>query len=868
MSDLNLSLNVDLSGLQESFRIIVRDWSQTAFTMRAQLEQAFVAAQIDKILGSKLTNLGEQGAQIAADLKNMFNQAFESLGPTATTRDAIQRVTQQLKEQTDLQNVLLQISKDKSTIDSQDYRMAVERTKVAAQELELMQGLNQSAAMAARNYQMIQKPFAEQAAISPFAGFSMLFGATAAVDAFARAMEGMSGATADANQQVTIIRRTAQDAIFSFMAARDVIRSFNIQMSATAALAVSGVAGALIGIIGMLGDIAINANKAAGAQAKANKEFEKFQKEVAEGKIEVEGSDQMEKLGEQITQRRDKIADLEQKLNESLSGGFAQAKTGLNLNTDAIKQQIEQEKKDLEPLVKKRDELLDMQYKAVEMLKNPKLIPLMTPAQLEMARRGLEESRLTMIPDTDKYKQNIELTKRANEELERRQQLTRPEKTISPEKQAKDELGELRKEAEVTELQYKNGEVTFAQFEERLKSIASSMKETKAKTVDVNYEVERITNTIKTYKEEATRVQLTNISDQFQELRTQVSEGSITTTEATRKIQSLVTELQELKVDSPQTAKSVTTLVGELKSFSMTLAEEDMRTAIRRLEDLLKLGKITPEQAVQGLEKIRQQALMLSKEPGKQGTAYLNLAAETQTEIDRLTKTSKEKTHDFVQDVQSSFQNATRSMFSFWVNEWERSLGKSRNAFTVFVGSLIANLADASSKLLIDQIFSGFKGAASKAGSVVKTAQTLSKGETTALLTSIGQLGLQMAAKGFSSGSEGLNSSKALTPGGSSASTAKSGVNAGTVISDILTLASLVIPFLAEGGVVKKPTLAVIGEKGPEAVVPLSKSFGVDALSKLSGSMNVSLAPGVKISGQDMFVYLERLDEHQNRRFL
>jgi hypothetical protein len=207
-------------------------------------------------------------------------------------------------------------------------------------------------------------------------------------------------------------------------------------------------------------------------------------------------------------------------------------------------------------------------------------------------------------------------------------------------------------------------------------------------------------------------------------------------------------------------------------------------------------------------------------------------------------------------------------MFSFWVNEWERSLGKSRNAFTVFVGSLIANLADASSKLLIDQIFSGFKGAASKAGSVVKTAQTLSKGETTALLTSIGQLGLQMAAKGFSSGSEGLNSSKALTPGGSSASTAQSGVNAGTVISDILTLASLVVPLLAEGGVVKKPTLAVIGEKGPEAVVPLSKSFGVDALSKLSGSMNVSLAPGVKISGQDMFVYLERLDEHQNRRFL
>jgi len=31
------------------------------------------------------------------------------------------------------------------------------------------------------------------------------------------------------------------------------------------------------------------------------------------------------------------------------------------------------------------------------------------------------------------------------------------------------------------------------------------------------------------------------------------------------------------------------------------------------------------------------------------------------------------------------------------------------------------------------------------------------------------------------------------------------------------------IPFLAEGGIVTRPTLAMIGEKGPEAVVPLGK---------------------------------------------
>lgn len=38
------------------------------------------------------------------------------------------------------------------------------------------------------------------------------------------------------------------------------------------------------------------------------------------------------------------------------------------------------------------------------------------------------------------------------------------------------------------------------------------------------------------------------------------------------------------------------------------------------------------------------------------------------------------------------------------------------------------------------------------------------------------------------------------------------------------------IPELAEGGIVKKPTLAIIGEAGPEAVVPLSKGrkYGID----------------------------------------
>jgi len=50
------------------------------------------------------------------------------------------------------------------------------------------------------------------------------------------------------------------------------------------------------------------------------------------------------------------------------------------------------------------------------------------------------------------------------------------------------------------------------------------------------------------------------------------------------------------------------------------------------------------------------------------------------------------------------------------------------------------------------------------------------------------------------------------------------------------------IPALAEGGIVKKPTLALIGEAGPEAVVPLSKNrkYGIDPVGKGGITINVS----------------------------
>jgi hypothetical protein len=52
------------------------------------------------------------------------------------------------------------------------------------------------------------------------------------------------------------------------------------------------------------------------------------------------------------------------------------------------------------------------------------------------------------------------------------------------------------------------------------------------------------------------------------------------------------------------------------------------------------------------------------------------------------------------------------------------------------------------------------------------------------------------------------------------------------------------VPALAEGGIVNKPTLALIGEAGPEAVVPLSKMNG----SK-GNTYNVTVNAGIGTNG-------------------
>jgi len=67
------------------------------------------------------------------------------------------------------------------------------------------------------------------------------------------------------------------------------------------------------------------------------------------------------------------------------------------------------------------------------------------------------------------------------------------------------------------------------------------------------------------------------------------------------------------------------------------------------------------------------------------------------------------------------------------------------------------------------------------------------------------------------------------------------------------------IPFLAEGGIVTGPQLAMIGEAGPEAVIPLSK------LPQIAGATGGAVEVYGRISGQDILLSSEKAGRVRTR---
>lgn len=66
------------------------------------------------------------------------------------------------------------------------------------------------------------------------------------------------------------------------------------------------------------------------------------------------------------------------------------------------------------------------------------------------------------------------------------------------------------------------------------------------------------------------------------------------------------------------------------------------------------------------------------------------------------------------------------------------------------------------------------------------------------------------------------------------------------------------IPMLAEGGIVTAPTLAVLGEGGPEAVIPLSASGGLGGGGSAGGTTIVIQAQGSIFSQTDLVTFLDQ----------
>jgi phage-related minor tail protein len=84
--------------------------------------------------------------------------------------------------------------------------------------------------------------------------------------------------------------------------------------------------------------------------------------------------------------------------------------------------------------------------------------------------------------------------------------------------------------------------------------------------------------------------------------------------------------------------------------------------------------------------------------------------------------------------------------------------------------------------------------------------------------------------------------------------------SSGGGIFDLLFTLLKVVPF-ANGGVVSKPTFSMIGEAGPEAVMPLSKLSGMMNSTFNAGAMSGQSTGGngqFVLRGQDLLVAINR----------
>ena len=275
-------------------------------------------------------------------------------------------------------------------------------------------------------------------------------------------------------------------------------------------------------------------------------------------------------------------------------------------------------------------------------------------------------------------------------------------------------------------------------------------------------------------------------------------------------------------------------LEDEKLKLKATLSELETRDAAKRAiwqQDEL---DYTNEQ----LEKQRQ----LNEE--KKNAATLN-AAQAETTVDLKNKTA---------ELGTVTANLTLAPLS---HEVETTTSKMA-LMTMAAAELSQNVNDAMNAMVVDTIvgMAEIGGAILSGEASFKDMGRFVLGQFATLFSQLGEMFIKygMALQGFQLATISMNPYLAIAAGVALVAAG------GAINAKMNKMGETGIPALAEGGIVTKPTLALIGEgRESEAVIPLSK------LDTMTNSNNGAVTVYGKISGQDILLSSEKASRTRSR---
>ncbi len=186
---------------------------------------------------------------------------------------------------------------------------------------------------------------------------------------------------------------------------------------------------------------------------------------------------------------------------------------------------------------------------------------------------------------------------------------------------------------------------------------------------------------------------------------------------------------------------------------------------------------------------------------------------ELKDQLDMLTFGLRGFLLTYASDLKSSFAD----LFSGLMDGTAR--------FRDFMASVLGMIRDYLAKIIAQWVFEKTLGKLLGMGTGDAAEAAKANVKAGAAMAVAGGLNV-LAGKAMQSAAKNMLSAASMMAAGSFG-----GGGGGNWLSKAAGIVGAVLPFLDEGGVVTRPTLAVIGEKGPEAVIPLSHPAAVGALS-------------------------------------